>query len=214
MPRLKFWLLRSALLLAVGNATLSATSLAEAAQVTSRQTAEGTVVRLEGEIAKGDFDELAYLFLIARDAGRRACVLELNSDGGDAKEAAHIATLVRYHRAATAVLEGDTCAFDCLVAFNAGPRKYVGFSARLGIPRLKMNDDPSIRDMLAKKYRLPRSAIGRFTASGEAGWLSPSELRAMGVKSGAAEPCEDRISDASDRGHFTAIVSAPARDRY
>jgi hypothetical protein len=167
---------------------------AEAANLASSAPSDGkTVVTLSGEVAQGDADVLGKLLKAGNDRGHRVAGIRLNSTGGNLLEGIMLGRLVSEGKIATIVDEGAKCTAACFVVFVAGSPKYVHERAAVGVHGAAETSGeetmPSRSAALStaeivKEFGVPAGIIEKLvvTPRQQVVWLSPDELRLMGLK--------------------------------
>jgi hypothetical protein len=169
---------------------------AQAADIaTSTPKAGKIIVTLTGDIVDGDAEKVRRLIESAQDRGGLVYGIRLDSIGGKLMEAVKIADIVHAVSIATAVDEAAECASACFIIFAAGNGKFAHYGARIGVNgasgvsneagRESVQSDAIIA-VIARLFRemdVPRDIIGRMvvTPSQQMMWLTPDELRSMGV---------------------------------
>lgn len=92
-------------------------------------------LKMSGEIAQGDYKKLYYYL---KDNSPRSAFLglgqaELDSPGGNIKEAMKIATLLK--KIYPFVYVNNTCASSCLLLWLSGSQRHIGENGKIGIHR-------------------------------------------------------------------------------
>jgi ATP-dependent protease ClpP protease subunit len=164
-------------------------SSASAATFTVAGFKDEIIVSLNGEIAEGDSIQLKELIKASNDVGRSVSSVHFNSPGGNLLEGVKLAAIIRYGKFSTVVANGARCASACFVAFAAGSQKFVGYTAGIGVhgasDRLgrEAGDATVSAARIVKELGVPDAIIGKMvvTRATEIVWLSPDDLRSMGV---------------------------------
>jgi hypothetical protein len=161
-----------------------------AANITSSPSTAGkTVVVLQGDISDGDTETLKQIIKSSNDAGHLVSGIRLNSNGGSLAEGVKLANIVRYGKIMTVVQNGATCASACFVVFAAGSEKFANYTAQIGVHGAsdtagkESGDATVVMARVVKELGVPPSIIGKMvvTPPSEIIWLSPDDLKAMGV---------------------------------
>lgn len=115
----------------------------------------------------------------------------LNSAGGSVVEAGRLAATIRASGLPTIVVDGHTCVSACFLLFAAGTDRAAGEGARIGVHSASdAGRDTFMAQAIttamareAATYGVPANIIGRMVTArpDEMAWLSPGELRQMGV---------------------------------
>jgi hypothetical protein len=174
-------------------AALIEPSFAHGAELQSYTNKEQkVVVTLSGEIAEGDEGALKSIIREANNGRRVVATLRLSSPGGNILEAAKIADIVTFGKIATAVPANAICASACFIVFAAGNEKYANYAASVGVHGASDASGEETAQSAAatvtvarivKEMGVPPSIIGKMvvTPPDQILWLSPDELRSMGV---------------------------------
>jgi hypothetical protein len=162
---------------------------AQAANVGSTSNAGKIIVTLSGDIVDGDAEKVRTVVETALDSGRLVAGIRLDTLGGKLVEAVKIADTVHEASMATAVDEAAECASACLIIFAAGVKKFAHYGARIGLNGASGTETaPSdiMTAVIARLFRemnVPTDIIDKMVATspGQMTWLTPDELRSMGV---------------------------------
>jgi len=162
---------------------------AASADLRSYTSKEGNeIVTLVGTIDVGDAQMLETIIKTANDHSRKVAAIRLNSPGGILGEGRKLADLVRYGKIATVVAAGSQCASACFLVFAAGIEKFANYNSNVGVHCA--SDQAGVESAatalmgdIAKKFGVPDSIIDKMmvTPPDEIVWLSPRDLRSMGV---------------------------------
>jgi len=209
-------------------ATAAACSVAFAADLLAANLAatvskeNRTVVVLDGEVAEGDASHLKHIIRSSIDAGHPVSGMRFNSSGGSLLESVRLAGLIQNAKIPTVVANGATCASACFIAFAAGSQKFVSANASVAIPGAAdgySRDAGGGASSIARVVReigVPDVIIEKMLATriDEIAWLTPDDLRAMGVKitgaSGQAAP-DQPVAAQSPAQRASRPASAPTR---
>jgi hypothetical protein len=216
-------------------AVVLSSHVAAAATFIRRETDQGAEIFLQGDIAREDADSLETLFRRVQEEGSSVQSVRLNSPGGNLLGAIALAKFIRSHaETSTAVDSGSICASACFLAFSAGSQKFANYNAWVGIHGVadglgKTSDETeaATRAMahISNEFGVPTEITDKMIATPPAdmAWLTPDELRRMGVvmtgkpsltpkppsDSAPAETEPGAVGaarDAADRGDFITAV--------
>lgn len=166
-------------------------------------TQDGTIaLLLEGEIEPVDGNRFRRFINSAVQSGQRVSLLMLNSKGGSVAGGYYLAIAVRESGVRTFVSDGAICASACFLPFAAGSERWVASSARVGVHSISDYNGESLSaksetvDMVRflKALGVPPHIIGQvvITPPDEIKWLTPEELKYMGVAFISPSNDEDR----------------------
>lgn len=132
------------------------------------ETDSGIVLRMRGDIRKGDYSRLKAQF-----KGKKPIVgLDLSSDGGHLEEGLRIAALVR--RQKLKVYVANECDSACADIFFAAASRYFAAGAKIGVHAI--SNDKDVEDIGSKlltlklarfwsKNGIPNSIIGKMVTT-------------------------------------------------
>jgi hypothetical protein len=175
----------------VGSAIIGVAT--SAAELSSIALVDDTIViALNGDIAAGNADTVEALIRTVNESGRLVSAVRLDSGGGSLTEAIKLADLVRRAKLPTIVAAGGRCASACFIIFAAGVEKFASYEALIGVHgasdkfgRETVQTEAATIAManIVSRYGVPPSIIGRMvtTPAQEIAWLTPQDLRDMGV---------------------------------
>jgi hypothetical protein len=193
-------------------------SSASAATITAATSKENkTTVSLTGEIVEGDADKLKEIIRSANEAVRLVSGMRFDSPGGNLLEGVKLAGIIRSAKISTVVANGAKCASACFVAFAAGSQKFVSYTARIGVHGAsdglgqEAGDATLSMARIVKELGVPEGIIGKMviTRASEIAWLSPDDLRSMGVTM-TGKPAQIAPDQSTVSGWPMQLPSAPA----
>jgi hypothetical protein len=164
-----------------------------AASITSTISKDGKViVSLIGEIADGDADTLKSIIKSANDSGHFVSAIRLDSPGGSILEGSNLASVVRFGKIATSIVNGAKCASACFIVFAAGSPKYANYNASVGVHGASDQDGRETVEAgaatvsmarIVKDLGVPAPIIGKMVVTPPESivWLTPDDLRSMGA---------------------------------
>jgi ATP-dependent protease ClpP protease subunit len=170
--------------------SVSVVTVAAAANIRSSVSSKGnTILFLDGEIQIGDASAVENLIRSANQTNRLVTAIRLNSPGGNLLEGAKLADLIRYGKIATVVPAASQCASACFLVFAAGVEKFASYNSNVGVHGAsdqsgnESGDATVSMGRAAKDLGVPANIIGKMvvTPPNEVVWLSPDDLRSMGV---------------------------------
>ena len=172
-------------------------------------TQDGTIaLLLEGEIEPVDGNRFQRFINSAFESGQKVSLLVLNSTGGSVAGGYYLAIAVRKSGVKTFVPDGAICASACFLPFSAGSERWAALSAQVGVHSISdYNGESSSAksgtvDMVRflKVLGVPPYILGQVvsTPPDETKWLTPEELKHMGV--GFIPP-----SNEEDRGYLESV---------
>jgi hypothetical protein len=150
------------------------------------------VIQIWGQIELGDADALVQALRQATVAGKLIQTIQLHSAGGKLVEGARLAAAIRLAKVSTFVGAGSVCASACFLAFAAGDPKFAAPGAPIGVHKASEKDGretalsgAATRSMagFAKDLGVPSGIVARMvsTPATQIMWLTPQDLRSMGV---------------------------------
>ena len=153
---------------------------------------DAAVIALKGDISVGNTDAVETLMRTVNEGGRLVSALRLDSDGGSLVEAIKLADLVRRAKLPTIVAAGARCASACFIVFAAGVEKFASYDAKIGVHGVsdKFGRETEQTDAatiamarIVSRFGVPPGIIGQMvtTSAQEIAWLTPQDLREMGV---------------------------------
>jgi hypothetical protein len=175
----------------VGSAVIGIAT--NAAELSSIALVDDTaVIALNGDISVGNTDAIETLMRTVNEGGRLVSALRLDSNGGSLVEAIRLADLVRRAKLPTIVAAGARCASACFIVFAAGVEKFASYDAQIGVHGVsdKFGRETEQTDAatiamarIVSRFGVPPSIIGQMvtTPAQEIAWLTPQDLREMGV---------------------------------
>ena len=143
-----------------------------------------------GPIVRGDAARLEKA-LASVPPARRLLGLALDSPGGTVLDGAELARMIRDKGLAVVVPTNSKCASACFLMLAAAPRRLVANDALIGVH--SANDDGQDTEVAmamttamartAGELGVPPAIIGKMVATSPSRieWLTPADLRAMGV---------------------------------
>ncbi len=143
-----------------------------------------------GPIVRGDAARLEKA-LASVPSARRLLGLALDSPGGTVLDGAELARMIRDRGLAVVVPTNSKCASACFLMLAAAPRRLVANDALIGVH--SANDDGQDTEVAmamttamartAGELGVPPAIIGKMveTSPSRIEWLTPADLRAMGV---------------------------------
>jgi hypothetical protein len=163
-----------------------------------RAESSDVIIDFHGTIARGDAEAVTRVYAEAHKAGARQVFLRLDLDSGELAEARALAALVRAGELTTIVPDGAVCMSSCMPLLTAGVRRYASEGTRIGLagfydstkPQNAAQDDRLKSSLQFDLGIIPDIADRMFKArKGTTVWLTPDDLRALGVVvgSGAAK---------------------------
>jgi hypothetical protein len=170
-----------------------AATVAAAAELSSVAIRDDeTVITLSGDIEAGDADATEALIKTINDDGRLVSAIRLDSPGGGVAEAVKLAELIRRAKVPMVVAAGSRCASACFIVFAAGVEKFANYDAAIGVHGVSdrfghqtAQAEAATVSMarIASELGVPPRIVGRIIATrpSDIAWLSPEDLRAMGV---------------------------------
>ncbi len=180
---------------------------------------------MQGAIEPNDAARLQALRL---PAGQRIGLVVLNSPGGAVLAGRDMARFLRTRGVPVLVPKDAVCASACFLLFAAAATKIAEPGARIGVHSASVSGGREntgtlgVTTLMAREaaaYGVPPAIIGRMvtTKPGDMAWLTPDELRLMGVRieaggvpAGVGAPGAATVSDWSRGFTFgTRNPSAP-----
>jgi Clp protease len=145
---------------------------------------------LQGAIEATDADRLKKFRL---PAGQQIALVVLNSPGGAVLAGRDMARFLRTRGVPVMVPKNGVCASACFLLFAAATTKIAEPGARIGVHSASVSggrentDTLGITTLMAREaaaYGVPPAITGRMvtTKPGDMAWLTPDELRLMGVQ--------------------------------
>jgi hypothetical protein len=143
-----------------------------------------------GPIVSGDSDRLdAFIRTLPQTDGTLGFVID--SPGGSIVEAEKIAAFINKAASTVTVPSDSTCASACFLLFAAAAHRFMGPNALIGVHSASENGEENLYSMGATTafardaaaYGVPDAIIGKLVAteSGRMTWLTPTDLKPMGV---------------------------------
>ena len=145
-----------------------------------------------GPIIPGDSDRLR-AFVKTLPQSKKDLVLNFffDSPGGNIVEAEKIAAYVHETAASVTIPNTSQCASACFLIFAAAKRRFMGPDALIGVHSVSQSGDENLATMAfttifarqAAAYGVPPAILGKMvqTEPGRMAWLTPTDLRPMGV---------------------------------
>jgi hypothetical protein len=181
----------SAVLVALSLAAILASRAAVAMQFDLVDVSPTEVmIDARGPIVRGDAGRLERA-LASVPPARRLLGLALDSPGGTVLDGAELARMIRDKGLAVVVPTNSKCASACFLMLAAAPRRLVANDALIGVH--SANDDGQDTEVAmamttamartAGDLGVPPAIIGKMveTSPSRIEWLTPADLRAMGV---------------------------------
>jgi ATP-dependent protease ClpP protease subunit len=219
---------RTTLLGLVGSAVIGAVT--SAAELSIALVDDTAVIALNGDIAAGNADAVETLIRTVNESGRLVSAVRLDSGGGSLVEAVKLADLVRRAKLPTIVAGGARCASACFIVFAAGVEKFASYDALIGVHgvsdkfgRETVQTEAATIAMarIVSRFGVPPGIIGQMvtTPAQKIAWLTPQDLREMGVVMTGQRPHpaplpspNHREPAALDLPSNGSIVQQPKRD--
>ena len=175
------------------------------------------VIQIFGQIESGDTDAFVDALRQAIAAGKLIQNVQLHSAGGKLVEGARLAAAIRLAKVSTFVGAGSVCASACFLAFAAGDPKFAAPGALIGVHKASEKDGretalsgAATRSMagFAKELGVPSGIVARMvsTPATQIMWLTPQDLRSMGVAQAKQPP--ESTATASEGARLRELNSA------
>ena len=147
-------------------------------------------ITVTGPIVPGDFDRLsAFIKTLPQSEGTLSFFVD--SPGGNIFEAMKIAALINKSASVVTIPSGSECSSACFLLFAAAAHRFMAPDALIGVHSTSLDGQENLTSMAitaafardAAAYGVPPAIIGKMvqTEPGRMAWLTPSDLKPMGV---------------------------------